>query len=189
MLFPDTLTPEWVAKEFGEDGYGSKCGLSATKGIKLLMTNYLKANGVYYSDTDNAEKWRRVVRDVVKSEHHHAKPYHYSRTPAKFYRRWDFIVYHHCVPARLIHSPMCRLACVLMFTYWAHYWSFELYVKPFGMLPPCSKLPIQAQCHVLKAFQDYTFNGWNDFAKGFLMFVVNAAYGQVAQVIAPLRHR
>ena len=142
-MLPETLTTEWVAKEFKEDGYESKCSLSTTKGVKQLMKDYLKAKGIYHSETDNAEKWRRVVRDAVQSEHHLAMPYHYSGTPAKFYKRWDFIVYHYCVPARLLHSPLVLYTLAFTFTYWAHYWSFELYVKPIGPLPRCSKMPIQ----------------------------------------------
>lgn len=188
-MVPDAITAEWVAKEFKENGYKSDMSISTTKGARMAMTEYLKANGVFYSDTDNGEKWRRVVRDLVPNEQKHANPRHYGRVPPKFYGRWDFVTYHYLFPARAIHSPVFRYGMAFVFTYYAHYWSFELYVKPFGMLPPCSKLPIHPQCHFLKIVQDYTFNGWNDFAKVFMLWVVQQCFGKVAEVIAPLRRR
>ena len=186
-MLPETLTPEWVAKEFKEDGYESKCSLSTTKGAKQLMKDYLKTKGMYHSETDNAEKWRRVVRDAVHEEHHLAVPYHYSSTPAKFYMRWDFIAYHYCVPKRLLHSPLALYTLAFVFTYYAHYWSFELYTRPFGPLPKCSKFPLQPQCHFLKNVQDYTFNSWYDVARVVSLWMVQNVFKQLAQVIAPLR--
>ena len=185
----DHLTPARILKEFKENGYESEYSSSKTLGVRQPMTDYLKANGVFYSDTDNGEKWRRVVRDCVPSEQHLADPSHYKRVPKKFAYRWDFVVHHYLFPARLIHHPLFRYALAFTFTYYAHLWSFEWYVKPLWNLPPCAKIPLQPQCYALKTIQDYTFNGWNDFAKLFWLWGVQNVFKQVAEVIAPLRHR
>ena len=184
----DHLTPARVLKEFKENGYESEYSSSKTLGVRQPMTDYLKANGVFYSDTDNGEKWRRVVR--LRSERTtFRRSLPLQACPQEVCVPMDFVVQHYLFPARLIHHPLFRYALAFTFTYYAHLWSFEWYVKPLWNLPPCAKIPLQPQCYALKTIQDYTFNGWNDFAKLFWLWGVQNVFKQVAELIAPLRRR
>ena len=56
-------------------------------------------------------------------------------------------------------------AMTFLLMYYAHQFSYELYVYKSDGIAPCYKYPLQFHCEVLRLFQRYTFSGIEDVSK------------------------
>ena len=184
------LTPDFINNEYEREGDASRMALSSTSGVSNIMRLYMISRGLKTSvATTNAEKWRVIVRDCVKSEMQYADPMHYRSIPFRFAFRQDFWSYHTFGKLQNLKGGFLHflLAGVLMMT--LHYYSYELYTKPLPYHPiPCSKYPSQIPCQVLKKIQDYTYSGWDDLIKFSVHYAVSMLSGSFfTTLMSPFR--
>ena len=166
---PDVLTAEWVVEEFNASGYADgRMHLSTTKGAKEKMTDKMKDLGMKTAGMSNAVRWERIVRHYVESERHLAQPSSYKSffyNPPVFNTFYaDRRFYMHFNLSILKHDLVLYVFTFLAM-YYAHQFSYELYVYKSANLAPCYKYPLQFHCELLRMFQRYTFSGIEDVSK------------------------
>jgi len=186
----DELNPAWITTQYDKEGDAHPIASSSTSGVSNIMRLYMKSRGIKTSvATTNAERWRVIVRDCVKSEMQYADPMHYHAIPFRFAFRRDFWTHRALGKVENLKGGFFHflLAGILMMT--LHYYSYELYTKPLPYHPiPCSKYPSQIPCAVLKKIQDYTYSGWDDLIKFSVHYAVSMLSGSFfTTLMSPFR--
>ena len=164
---PETLTTEWVVNEYALNGNDNIMTQPTTRGAKEKMLELMRSLNMKITGLNNGSRWERLVRHCVDSEKQLAQPAHYksffyTSTFAAFWYDRRFWLYFNV--AFLKHDLFLYfLTFTLM--YYAHQYSYELYVFKSDGIAACYKYPLQFHCELLRLFQRYTFSGIEDVSK------------------------
>ena len=166
-LLPETLTCDWINGEYAAHGYDGRMKDPIMKGAKDKMTTLMKECNLKTSALTNEARWLRLVRHCVDSERHKANPAHYksffySDTFKLFWGDRRFWVYFN---VGFLKHDSVLYAMTFLLMYYAHQFSYELYVYKSDGVAPCYKYPLQFHCEILRLFQRYTFSGIEDVSK------------------------